>query len=403
MNRLARCCARRARRRAPAAAAGSVEPQAAAAEGLHGRARTVGRQVERRQAPRRACRASRRAAPPGPRPVSHSRCQRAKSPYWMGSGGSGEGSPRGEGVVEGDQLAVHHPRGPAVGDDVVDVEQEEVEVGGRGAAARCGSAGRPRGRRGRPGRPRATRLGLGLAGGLRQRREVDHRQRAPSRLGERSAGPAGRRPRRRWRAAPRAGARSRSTARSRARGVQRPPQAQGRAHVEGRVARLHAVEEPEALLAEGERRRLRRPAGSGGRSGGGGSARPASLGGSIAAPARRASGASKSARSGQLDPEARRASRETSWVASSEWPPSVEEVVVAPRPRSTLEDLAPDRRELPLGAGRRRGVPGGGRRACGAKAGPARARRSSLPLGGQRQRGQRDEGGGDHGRRQARP
>ena len=175
--------------------------------------------------------------------------------------------------------------------------------------------------------------------------------------------------------------------------VQRPPQAQGRAHVERRVARLHAVEEPEALLAEGERRRP--SPGADGRGGGGESAGllgpPRQLGehGSLEERAHR-----------QLDPEAvAHAGEELD--RQQRVPAELEEVV--PRPDALdVEDLAPDRRDLPLGAGRRLDVPGGGRRALRREGGAGQRAAVELAVRAQRQRGQRDESGGDHRRRQAR-
>ena len=66
----------------------------------------AGRSAARgRRSARELLRASRRAAARGARPASHSRCHTAKSAYWIGSSGSGEGLAAGEGRVERGQLA----------------------------------------------------------------------------------------------------------------------------------------------------------------------------------------------------------------------------------------------------------------------------------------------------------
>ena len=176
--------------------------------------------------------------------------------------------------------------------------------------------------------------------------------------------------------------------------VQRPPQAQGRAHVERRIARLHAVEEPEALLGEGERRP------SGPRSGRPAAAARASAG--LLGPPRQLGehGSLEQRAHGQLHPEAGAHAGED-LDRHQRVPAEVEEVVPRPDPLDA-EDLAPDRRDLPLGGGRRLDVPGGRLRALRREGGAGQGAAVQLAARGQRQGGQRDEGGGDHRRRQAR-
>ena len=81
---------------APQRLAGARRERAARAapprsSGRAGRGRSVGRSSTR--ARRRAARASRRAARSSASPASQRRCQTAKSAYWTGSSGSGEGRP----------------------------------------------------------------------------------------------------------------------------------------------------------------------------------------------------------------------------------------------------------------------------------------------------------------------
>ncbi len=111
-------------------------------------------------------------------------------------------------------------------------------------------------------------------------------------------------------------------------------------------------------------------------------------------------GASKITRSGSSTPRARR-TRETTRVASREWPPRSKKSSPAPT-RSTAQDLAPDRRQLPLGAGRRLDVSGGGGHALGREGGAGERPAVHLAARRQRQGRQPDEGGGDHRRRQRR-
>ena len=230
-----------------------------------------------------------------------------------------------EGVVERAQLARQHPHRPAVGDDVVHGHQQHVLVvaparsGGRGSAARApGRTARPLPRRpagaAPPRRPRAR------AGRARPGR----RDSAPP---ARSAAPARPRPRAKRRA-------QRLVARDDA--VQRAPQRR-----RGRAARaaagrwrcgtralgaLHLRQEPQPLLRERQRqrRRPRPPRGIAGSSPRAACATPRANVGQ-----HRAREQLARARPPRPAPARR---RETSCTASSEWPPSVEEVVVAPDP-----------------------------------------------------------------------
>ena len=362
-----------------------VEPQAAAVEGLHGRARMVEGQVERSEVSSPVAGAQLVA------PVGELRLQgvagqplalpAGEVPVLDGERRQRRGLARQEGAIEGDQLAVHHPRGPAVGDDVMDLQHEEVEIGlepeQRGAEQRAGFQVEGRGQGGA-----RQPLGLGLADRLRQRREVDHRQGNPqARVGPLD-GPA---------VDLAEGDAQRLVAAHHL--VQRPlqgsggqpaAQAQGRAHVEGGVAGLQAVEEPEALLAEGEGRRLAGGPGDERRRRGRGEGTAAVGGGATVVSIQTASaatvGVSKTARSGISTPQLSR-TRATSWVASSEWPPSVEEVVV-PADLGNPQHLLPEARQ-----GRLAGRP---RRLEGAVAGALEVRRRQrrpvdLAVAGQRQ------------------
>ncbi len=190
--------------------------------------------------------------------------------------------------------------------------------------------------------PRAARrAGLRLA----RPRRAGRRGRPPAA----ARAPAGRstwtrlavRRRRRWCAAPRGGGRSRSRLAASAVDVERALEAQRGRHVVGGAARLELVEEPEPLLGEGERQRPGRAAP--GTSGGAGALRagpPGRL--DRARRARPRVGASNSARSGSSTPKASR-TRETTRVASSEWPPSSKKLVVDARParrRSSSAQIA---------------------------------------------------------------
>ena len=101
-------------------------------------------------------------------------------------------------------------------------------------------------------------------------------------------------------------------------GIERPREADRARDVIGRVSGLEAVEEPEPLLAEGERER--RPSRATGARDASSAARPPRRAASIS-PARAARVEPNSARSGSSTPNVLR-TRETAWRARSECPPS---------------------------------------------------------------------------------
>ena len=99
-------------------------------------------------------------------------------------------------------------------------------------------------------------------------------------------------------------------------------------------------------------------------------------------------GASKITRSGSSTSKAPR-TRETSWVASREWPPSSKKLSWAPT-RVETQQIGPQTGEPLLHRSARRGGPGGL---------PLRRRQRppvDLAVGGERQRRQLDEGGRHH-------
>ena len=151
------------------ARAGSAHGERRAAVGLHGRARPVGRQLQRGGRAGELLASSSRAARPAPRPGASSRCQAAKSAYWTGSGGSGGRWPACEGRVERAELADEHAHRPAVGDDVVHRQQQHVLVVAQPqqrARAAAGPRARSKGRGASSARARrasASRCGSGSA------------------------------------------------------------------------------------------------------------------------------------------------------------------------------------------------------------------------------------------------
>ena len=172
-----------------------------------GRGRSVG--SSQRRGARPAAPASRRAAAPAPRPRSHSRCQTAKSAYWTGSSGSGEGGSRERGAVEGGELA--RPARPST--------SRRRRCGGWSSSRACSPAAEPQ-QRGAQQRPaleieRARRLLAGQAPGLASRARLAGRAARSTtaggirrRRGDHLHRPAAPAPGR-WCAGPRAAARSR--------------------------------------------------------------------------------------------------------------------------------------------------------------------------------------------------
>ena len=173
--------------------------------------------------------------------------------------------------------------------------------------------------------------------------------------------------------------------------VERPREPDGGGDVVGRLARRELVEEPERLLARTRAAAVRR-------------SRPGPIGGAslhrpVAAgrldPLRRAPatvGASNRARSGISTPNASR-SRETTWVASSEWPPRSKKLSWTPT-RSSPSTSPQIAATTLLGRGPR----ARSRRAVAAATGLGRGQGAAVDLavGRQRQRLEHDERRRDH-------
>ena len=320
-------------------------PQAAVSRGERARGRRPPRQrcsrpgaAGRWAAPARAARrpggsATRPSCRSSTSPRSQARCQAAKSAYWTGSSGSGEGCPRRTRRRGPPARARSTPDGPAVGDDVVQVEQEHVLL--LAQPQQHGPEQRPRGQVERPARLLARRAGerrLPLAAGSAARSTSgsseagagrDHLDRAGRpRHGEGGA------------QRPRGGGRSRPGPRSRAGDVERPAQADGRRACCRRglpgsswsrnQSRCWAKESGRSPVAAGRAR-----------SGGAGGVRRRRGRAASAGPGRRPWAPRRAARSGSSTPKASR-TRATTWVASSEWPP-----------RSKKSSSAPDRARRP--------------------------------------------------------
>ena len=313
---------RRQRRRQPKAAAG-------AAEALHRRPRPVGRQVEDRPAPRRAARASRRAARSSTSPLSHCAL------------------PGGEvGVLERQlgqrrRLALRRRprRAPPARAAGCRSTSRPRRCGGRRAAARArrgqaqqrGAHQRPRrqveGRRGLLRRQAAAAPARAPARG--SAREVDQRQRERTGAGAITCTGVAADRSRRWCAAPRGGGRSR-------RAPPPGPATSSRPRAQARrlgccrgAPRLELVEEPEPLLGERQRQAASSVRGAGPRRG---AARPPPPPGSRLDRARRgrpAVGRSNRRAQRQLDPE-RLPHPRHHLRRQQRVPAEVEEVVLAP-------------------------------------------------------------------------
>ncbi len=343
-----------------------------------------------------------RLPPVGELPLQHRAAQparaasAAKSAYWTGSSGSGDGLALGEGAVERRQLAQQHADRPAVGDDVVQRDQQHVLLRAQAQQERAQQ---------RPGRARSN----GRAASRRPRHAAAASRSAAGRAARSTTGkrPLRAAPGPAWTGRPPASGKVvRSTswrrtispkAAASAAGVERAGEPQGGRHVVGRAPRLEPVEEPEPLLGEGERPRrpfrqrlpYRRPP----------SAKPA-LG--LAQPGQPPGEARHRRRLEQpaaaaARRRAPRAAATRAWVASSEWPPRCEEVVVDPHPVEP-QDLAPEAGHQLL-VRRARRLDLGGLRVSGRLArhlDPARARRSTLPLGVSGSAGSGTMAAGDH-------
>ena len=343
---------------------------------LHRRARPVGRQLQQRRRARQPLGASRRAGSPAPRRCSHCRCQTAKSAYWTGSSGSGEGRPRARRAVERRELAQHHRHRPAV----------RRRCGGASSASTCSllvqaeqeraqQRTAPRGRRGAGPPRRSAAPARRRARRLRQAAQVDdgQRRRAPAA----SITCAGRRPvpRRSGCAAPRGGARSRPA-------PPRAPRRRARRAAGRRAAGCRAPSPARAgrgtRAAAGRTRAAAPPPPAAGRPARA-AARASSARSRVSTPPASAAtvGASNRVAQRQLDARSASRTRDTTRVASSEWPP-----------RSKKSSVAPDAGRSP--APRPGSPPGAPRPACrrrlaapptAASSGAGRARRSTLPFG----------------------
>ena len=331
------------------------------------------------------------AAQPVPLPERRSRRTGRAAP-------AGATAARHERLVERRQLAQEDADRPAVGGDVVEVEQQHVLLRAatpqqeRAAAAAAGARSNGRAASSRPAA--ATRLPRGPPA-------APDRSTTGSRHGLQGGTTwTGRPP------TPRSRAQHLVAAHDLAEGAPRaPPSRASPSKPDARpgccraAARLEPIEEPEPLLGEGERQ-LARPSGTRRTAAPAAAARRCSIAGGQAGHGR---APRRSARSGSSTPKASR-TRETSWVASSEWPPRSKKSSWTPtRSTSTPSTSARARPAAP-----RPGVRGAARsprRAPAARrAGAGRARRSTLPLGGQRQpsSGTKADGTMYSGRRSAR-
>ena len=302
-------------------------------------------------------------APPGPRRAASCRCQTAKSAYCTGSSGRGEGRPAAKAAIERRQLAQQHPQRPAVA----------RRCGAGSAAARARSRPsrssahaqqRPAAEVERPAAP-PRRRGGGPPPRARsgQRRQVHQGQRAggrrritctgrPSRAAKtvRSAS---------WRRTTSPSARARAATSS------APVEPQRRRDVVGGRARLELVEEPEALLGERQRqialpRRPGRAAAAATRAGRRRRLDPRRPAPPPSAPRRDRAAAAR--------PRSASRSRDSTRVASSEWPPRSKKLSSRPDP---LDAAAPPPRSRPAAP----------RPACAARRSPPRRRPRSRRAG----------------------
>ena len=347
-------------------------------------------------------------APPGElrlqrRPGAAARAaRRAKSAYWTGSSGSGDGRP-----------AANARRGPPARANRMPIDQPSETMWCRVRSSACSSAPR-RSRSGAQQRP-----ALEVERPLAPPRPPGARPRAPAR----SSGSAGRSTSGRTKRRRRIDDLDRAVLAAQRRSVVRS--ASWRRHDLGEAARAGAPG------SSGPRRRTA-PAGCRSRC-------PGSAGrGTRAAPGRRRAdrpriarrrqrrrgrrvlrprrsdrrmraassatvGASKSARSGSSTPKRVAHAARSAWVASSEWPPSAKKsswTPIRPPVRSSPSTSVQSPASISsTGAARRHDT----RRRPPAR--PARsgasARRSTLPFGGERQASQDHEGRRDHGLGQA--
>ena len=371
---------------------GDVEGGDAAAEGLEGRARAIEREVEDLR------RVVELPAPVGELPLQGLAGEPAALPdrevgVLHRQLGQGRGAAICEGVVEDRQLAPQHAQGPAVRDDVMEVQEQRPRSGG--------SRGPEPGEEGAQERPaleverpsclllaEGAQLGLTVfrARGRVQSGQVDHRQlgvhalrhRLPRLAFHEVEGGAQRL----------VAAHDLAQGAAQGRDVEAPVQTQTEGHdVEG-IPRDQAVEEPEPLLGEGERE-IAFP-------GDGDDRRRRSV---LSLP-RQARGHLRQGRrleqgaEGDLDAEgladARGELRGEQRVAAQR-----EEVVVAPHPLAA-EQLAPDPGQQLLGRGAGgRGGRGGMLRRAGGEGHPGEGAAVHLAVGCDRQAVEADEGRGN--------
>ena len=395
MNSVAPCApAQRARalRELGGEARACSEPPAV---GLHRRPRPVGGQLERAGRVRRAAAASRRAAAPAPRPAASRAASAAKSAYWTGSSRQRGGAARRTRPRTAPPApAVSTADRPAVGDDVVQGEEQDVLVRGaepqqRGAQQRPareieGPAALFRGRQAArlrpcsapaepPGRSARSDSGAGGPDDLRPARRRRLGKTVRSASWRRTISPsacvqsAPRRARPRG-AAPRACCR-------------RPRPARAGPGTRAAAARRRAA----AVACSRGTRQDRAAPRSGARRPPGSSDPPgqARHGGRLEQVAQR-----------QLDRRSAWRSRDITRVASSEWPPSSKKSSwtptslhaehLAPRSPPDRSSVGVAGRDVALSAARAR------------PSGAGRARRSTLPLAVRGKRSRTHEGGGHH-------
>ena len=202
-----------------------------------------------------------RAAHSSASPVSHRRCQSAKSAYCTGKSAAAAGTPRHERRVEGGELAEHEIQRPAVRGDVVHREREDV-LGVRRAGRASFEAWAPR--RGRtaplPSAALRRRSSASRAAAGKPRRSstaASTSRRAPIRCTGRPStiGNVARRTSCRVTTA--------STLRRSASTSSDPLRPTRMSEVVDGAARVQLLQEPHALLAEGQRSARGRRAGAG--------------------------------------------------------------------------------------------------------------------------------------------
>ena len=244
-------------------------------------------------------------------------------------------------LVERLQFPHQHAQGPAVGDDVVHRQQQDMLLVVQTAAGSPGTAdprSRSNGRRASSAiSRRASRFALVAAQPLRSTTGSAHGASSRDHLDRLAVAEA-----RRWSAAPRGGARSPAGSAPERRTSRGPRQPQGARNVVDGTSRLELVEEPEPLLGERERAAAlpARPA----RQRRSDAARLlASRTSRSAPPVPRRRRLEQSAQR-QARPERSPRIREITCVASSEWPPSSKKLSCTPDALQS-QHLAPDLRQ----------------------------------------------------------